>query len=61
MKLTKEQAKTIRDMADKPDGYLYYEEIIEQLNSSSKMSKISLSVAIISVVSAAISLVVSIL
>ncbi|MBO5452909.1 MAG: hypothetical protein J6A69_02965 [Clostridia bacterium] len=61
MKLTKEQAKTIRDMADKPDGYLYYEEIIEQLNSSSKMSKISLSVAIISVVIAAISLVVSIL
>ncbi|MBE7035587.1 MAG: hypothetical protein E7402_05705 [Ruminococcaceae bacterium] len=61
MKLTKEQAKTIRDMADKPDGYLYYEEIIEQLNSSSKMSKISLSVAIISVVIAAISLAVSIL
>lgn len=61
MKLTNEEAKRIRDMANKPDGYLYYEEIIEQLNSSSKMSKISISVAIISVVIAVISLVVSIL
>ncbi len=56
MKLPKEQAQKIRDIANEPDGYLYYEEIIKQLNSSSKMSKTSIIVAIISTVIAAISL-----
>lgn len=61
MKLTKEEAERIREAVSKPDGYFYCEEIINQLNSSSKMSKVSLSVAIISTVVAAISLVVSII
>ena len=60
MKLTKEEVERIRESANKPDGYFYYEEIIEQLNSSSKESKISLCIAIISTMIAIISLVVSI-
>ena len=59
MKLTNEETKRIRAMADKPDGYLYYEEIIEQLNSSSKLAKISIGIAVISVIVAVISLLVS--
>lgn len=61
MKLTKEEADMIRESANRPDGYFYYEEIIEQLNSSSKNSKISLFVAIISTIIAIISLIVSII
>ena len=55
MKLTKEAAERIRNLADAPEGHVYFEKIIEDNKSSSRISKISLLVSILALVVAVLS------